>query len=51
MISGTLSFAFLCQAGGGELLKRSWKDLADHITLEVRMDDRGFLVETNEVQI
>ena len=30
------SFESDFQAGGGELLKRSWKDLADHITLEVR---------------
>ena len=26
------------QAGGKDLLKRSWKNLADHITIEVRDD-------------
>ena len=40
--NGRVLFMHL-QAGGKDLLKRSWKDLAEHIKVEVRVMNLGSL--------
>ena len=40
---------FLFKAGGKDLLKRSWKDLAEHIKIEVRNPSTSFDTSANYV--